>query len=75
MYPAAEASGLLYWKRAPKSVVGFMVASTSSWPCGDERSNVKSHSKSWRGRPVHAHTRCFRRTRLVTSGSPTLNDG
>src|SRR5437879_1674989 len=34
--------------------------------------NSKIHSRSWRGSPGHAHTRCFTRTWRVVSASPKL---
>ena len=42
---------------------------------GVERAHVKSHSKSWRGNPVHAQMRCFTSTWRVVSASPSLNAG
>ena len=37
--------------------------------------NSKSHSKSCRGRPVHAQSRCFTSTCCVVLASPSLNEG
>ena len=37
--------------------------------------NSRSHSKSWRGSPVHAQMRCRTSTCRVVSASPSLNDG
>jgi hypothetical protein len=75
MYPAAAAIGLEYWNNSPKPLVGRMVASTFIAPSGVRSWNSSNHSRSCRGMPVHAQMRCFTRTLLVVSASPSLNDG
>ena len=54
-----------------------LVASTSSCRCGDERWNVKRHSKSCLGRPVHAQRRregsdCVQRAEPARERLPTM---
>ena len=60
----AELARRLHRRRAPPSRSSGVTPSNSS-----------SHSKSWRGMPVHAQMRCLTSTWLVVSASPSLNDG
>ncbi len=73
--PPAAASEFEYWKSAPKSLVGLIVASVFIAPSHVTPLYWNSHSKSCRGSPVHAQMRCFTSTRFVVSGSPSWNDG
>ena len=52
-----------------------MVASVATTEAGVKRAPSKVHSRSWRGRPVHAQTRCFIATCRVVLGSPSLKLG
>ncbi len=75
MNPAAAAIGLLYWNTSPKRLVGCMVASTVSDEAGVAPAKFNSHSKSWRGRPVQAHTRWRTCTWRVVAASPSRKSG
>ena len=74
-YPAAAAIRLLYWKSSPNFVVGCMPPSVRIAEAGVAPLNSNSHSKSCRGRPVHAQSRCFTSTCWVVLASPSLNAG
>src|SRR2546425_11253946 len=56
-------------------LVGLKVASRASSLAGVAFWNSNSHSKSWRGSPVQAQTRCLMSTCFVVSGSPSLKSG
>ena len=73
--PAAAAMRLLYWKTSPNRLVGCIVPRSFSADTGVAFRYSNSHSMSWRGSPVHAHTRCFTSTCFVVAASPSLNAG
>ena len=62
--PAAAAIRFEYWNISPNFDVGCIVASTAIAFSGVSALEVEDHSRSWRGRPVHAQIRCLTSTCL-----------
>ena len=75
MYPAADAIRLLYRNTSPYLLVGCMVPSKAREDAGVACLNSNIHSRSCRGRPVHAQIKFLTSTRFVVSGSPSLKLG
>src|ERR1051325_8000433 len=73
--PPAAAIRFEYWNSSPNFEVGIIVPSVLSTDSGVEPFHSNSHSRSWRGRPVHAQIRCLISTCLVTSSLPSLKLG